>query len=89
MASLRLHLVECSPALKTLQYQNLKCTTEDAADGDPGERCISTLSGSPVSWHAMLDQVPTGGKEFLFYDSWFCFCINLYGRMIMEEKCFL
>lgn len=72
-ASLRLHLVECSPALKKLQYQNLKCTTEDAADGDPGTGCISTLTGGPVSWHAMLDQVPTGVPTIViaheFYDA--------------------
>lgn len=67
--SLQLHLVECSPALHKLQYQNLKCTTEDTADGDSGTRCISALAGNPVSWHAMLEQVPTGCKNFLFYDS--------------------
>ncbi|KAH6792065.1 NADH dehydrogenase ubiquinone complex I [Perilla frutescens var. hirtella] len=68
-ASLQLHLVECSPALQKLQYQNLKCTREDAADGD----CISMLSGSPVSWHAMLEQVPTGVPTIIiaheFYDA--------------------
>ncbi|KAI3474822.1 hypothetical protein Pfo_030133 [Paulownia fortunei] len=46
MDSLQIHLVECSPALQKLQYQNLKCMTEDAADGNADERCISTLAGT-------------------------------------------
>ncbi|KAI3452346.1 hypothetical protein Pfo_009011 [Paulownia fortunei] len=73
MDSLQIHLVECSPALQKLQYQNLKCMTEDAADGNADERCISTLAGTPVSWHAMLEQVPTGLPTIIiaheFYDA--------------------
>ncbi|XP_042023268.1 protein arginine methyltransferase NDUFAF7 homolog, mitochondrial-like isoform X1 [Salvia splendens] len=72
-ASLALHLVECSPALQKLQYQKLKCTTEETVDGDSGTRHISTLAGNPVSWHAMLEQVPTGLPTIViaheFYDA--------------------
>lgn len=78
-----MHLVECSPSLQKLQYQNLKCKEGDEADGDPGTKCMSMLTGSPVSWHATLDQVPTGGKDFLLYDS------SLYCMMVREEKYFL
>ncbi|KAL8471512.1 hypothetical protein ACS0TY_028325 [Phlomoides rotata] len=71
--SLQINLVECSPALQKLQFQNLKCTTEDAADGNANERCISMLGGTPVSWHATLEQVPTGLPTIIiaheFYDA--------------------
>ncbi|KAK6128351.1 hypothetical protein DH2020_037905 [Rehmannia glutinosa] len=62
--SLQIHMVECSPALQKLQYQNLKCMTEDGTDGNAEKRCISTLAGSPVSWHATLEQ-PTPATLYL------------------------
>ncbi|KAL3640155.1 hypothetical protein CASFOL_011858 [Castilleja foliolosa] len=68
--SLEIHLVECSPALQKLQYQNLNCTTED---GTAEKRCFSTLGGTNVSWHPTLDQVPTGLPTIIiaheFYDA--------------------
>ncbi|KAI3462957.1 hypothetical protein Pfo_019620 [Paulownia fortunei] len=71
--SLQIHMVECSPALQKLQYQNLKCMTDDGADGNAEKRCISTLAGTPVSWHATLEQVPTGLPTIIiaheFYDA--------------------
>ncbi|CAA3012497.1 NADH dehydrogenase [ubiquinone] complex I, assembly factor 7 [Olea europaea subsp. europaea] len=57
--SLHIHMIECSPALQKLQYENLKCATEDGADENE-KRINSTIAESPVSWHAMLEQVPTG-----------------------------
>ncbi|CAL5367947.1 unnamed protein product [Camellia sinensis] len=54
--SLHIHMVECSPTLQKLQYENLKCVDED----HPEKRSISTLARTPVSWHATLEQVPTG-----------------------------
>ncbi|KAL2499988.1 Protein of unknown function (DUF185) [Abeliophyllum distichum] len=60
MNSLQIHMVECSPALQKLQYENLKCMTEDGADGNKEKRINSTLAETPVSWHATLEQVPTG-----------------------------
>ncbi|XP_051115534.1 uncharacterized protein LOC127240743 isoform X2 [Andrographis paniculata] len=71
---LNIHLVECSPALQKLQYEKLKCTTEASSDGSGAEtRCISGLSGTPVSWHATLEQVPTGLPTIIiaheFYDA--------------------
>ncbi|GFP90353.1 NADH dehydrogenase [ubiquinone] complex i assembly factor 7 [Phtheirospermum japonicum] len=68
--SLEIHMVECSPALQKLQYQNLKCTTED---GTAEKRCFSTLAGTHISWHATLEQVPTGLPTIIiaheFYDA--------------------
>ncbi|CAA3005812.1 NADH dehydrogenase [ubiquinone] complex I, assembly factor 7 [Olea europaea subsp. europaea] len=58
--SLHIHMVECSPTLQELQYQNLKCITEDSADGNEKKGINSTITGSSVSWHASLEQVPTG-----------------------------
>lgn len=63
--ALQIHMVECSPALQKLQYQNLMCVTEDVADQNAKKRTISTLAATPVSWHAMFEQVPTGCKEVL------------------------
>ncbi|KAL3833223.1 hypothetical protein ACJIZ3_007959 [Penstemon smallii] len=71
--SLQIHMVECSPALQKIQYENLRCTTEYNADENTQKRCISTLAGTPVSWHAMLEQVPTGLPTIIigheFYDA--------------------
>ncbi|KAL0285498.1 UNVERIFIED_CONTAM: protein arginine methyltransferase NDUFAF7, mitochondrial, partial [Sesamum angustifolium] len=71
--SLQLHMVECSPALQKLQYQNLKCLTEDSTNGNTEKRCISTIAGTPVSWHTTLEQVPTGFPTIIiaheFYDA--------------------
>ncbi|KAL5722591.1 hypothetical protein ACHQM5_006097 [Ranunculus cassubicifolius] len=68
--SLRIHMVECSPALRKIQYETLKCVDEGVAEGDGEKRTVSTFVGATVSWHATLDQVPTGvpsiiiGHEF-------------------------
>ncbi|KAL0395659.1 UNVERIFIED_CONTAM: protein arginine methyltransferase NDUFAF7, mitochondrial [Sesamum calycinum] len=71
--SLQLHMVECSPALQKIQYQNLKCLTEDGTNGNTEKRCISTIAGTPVSWHTTLEQVPTGFPTIIiaheFYDA--------------------
>lgn len=58
--SLQIHMVECSPALQKLQYQNLKCKDEDNIGRDDDKRTTSMLAGLPVSWHATLEQVPSG-----------------------------
>lgn len=63
--SLQIHMVECSPTLQKLQYQNLKCINKNDADGDAEEQIISRLTGTSVSWHATLEQVPAGGKKLL------------------------
>lgn len=64
--SLHIHLVECSPALQKLQYQNLKCMDEESAGENIEKRIISTLAETPVSWHAALEQVPSGSMELSF-----------------------
>lgn len=68
--SLHIHMVECSPTLKKIQQHSLKCISE--ADGIVDEQ-ISTLAGNPVSWHATLEQVPTGLPTIIiaheFYDA--------------------
>ncbi|XP_015879377.1 uncharacterized protein LOC107415552 isoform X2 [Ziziphus jujuba] len=71
--SLHLHLVECSPTLQKLQHQNLKCVDEDHMADNVGKRTISTLAGTPVSWHSALEQVPSGLPTIIiaheFYDA--------------------
>ncbi|TQD86918.1 hypothetical protein C1H46_027535 [Malus baccata] len=68
--SLHVHMVECSPALQKLQYQKLECADEEVSDG---KRTISALAKTPVSWHATLEDVPTGLPSTIiaheFYDA--------------------
>lgn len=54
--------MECSPALQKLQHLNLKCVDEDNAADTTDKKTISSLAGTPVSWHATLEQVPSGCK---------------------------
>lgn len=56
-------MVECSPTLRKLQHSNLKCIEEENISQDVGHRTISTLAGTPVTWHAALEQVPSGCKD--------------------------
>ncbi|KAL4376519.1 hypothetical protein GQ457_02G019670 [Hibiscus cannabinus] len=71
--SLHIHMVECSPALQKLQHQRLKCMDEDGTAEGVDKRSRSTLTGTPVSWHATLEQVPTGLPTIIvaheFYDA--------------------
>ncbi|KAM3363878.1 protein arginine methyltransferase NDUFAF7, mitochondrial [Capsicum galapagoense] len=71
--SLHIHMVECSPTLKKLQYRNLKCINKNDTDGDAEEHIISRLTGTSVSWHATLEQVPAGTPTIIiaheFYDA--------------------
>ncbi|KAF4376644.1 hypothetical protein F8388_025515 [Cannabis sativa] len=70
--SLHVHLVECSPTLQKLQHENLKCVDEDITD-QVDKRTVSTLAQTPVSWHAALEQVPSGVPTIIiaheFYDA--------------------
>ncbi|AEE77479.1 NADH dehydrogenase ubiquinone complex I, assembly factor-like protein (DUF185) [Arabidopsis thaliana] len=67
--SLHIHLVECSPALQKLQHQNLKCTDESSSE----KKAVSSLAGTPVHWHATLQEVPSGVPTLIiaheFYDA--------------------
>ncbi|KAK9067245.1 hypothetical protein SSX86_014571 [Deinandra increscens subsp. villosa] len=54
--SINIHMVEVSPALKKIQKITLKCNNEDGAD----ENTATTLTGTPISWHSTLEEVPTG-----------------------------
>ncbi|XP_076954226.1 uncharacterized protein LOC143628553 [Bidens hawaiensis] len=54
--SINIHMIEVSPALKKIQKSTLKCNNEDGAD----ENTATTLTGTPVSWHSTLEEVPTG-----------------------------
>ncbi|OMO77413.1 putative S-adenosyl-L-methionine-dependent methyltransferase MidA protein [Corchorus olitorius] len=71
--SLHIHMVECSPALQKLQYHNLKCVDEYNTSENVEKRITSTLAGAPVSWHAALEQVPSGLPTIIiaheFYDA--------------------
>ena len=53
-------MVECSPMLQKLQHHNLKCFDEDDNSDGVEKRTVSMLAGTPVSWHALLEQVPSG-----------------------------
>ncbi|KAL6550312.1 hypothetical protein OROMI_020800 [Orobanche minor] len=48
------------PALKKIQKKTLKCDDEDGVDTDADKNTASTLTGTPVSWHSTLEEVPTG-----------------------------
>ncbi|WZZ01637.1 hypothetical protein YC2023_073965 [Brassica napus] len=67
--SLHIHLVECSPALQKIQHQNLKCTDESSSE----KKAVSSLAGTPVHWHATLEEVPSGVPTIIiaheFYDA--------------------
>ncbi|CAN7043709.1 unnamed protein product [Brassica rapa subsp. trilocularis] len=58
-----------SPALQKLQHQNLKCTDESSLE----KKAISSLAGTPVHWHATLEEVPSGLPTIIiaheFYDA--------------------
>ncbi|MBA0814372.1 hypothetical protein Gohar_020204, partial [Gossypium harknessii] len=71
--SLHIHMVECSPVLQKLQHQSLKCMDEENTSEGVDKRSLSTLAGTPVSWHATLEQVPFGLPTIIiaheFYDA--------------------
>jgi NADH dehydrogenase [ubiquinone] 1 alpha subcomplex assembly factor 7 len=46
--------------LQKLQHHNLKWLDEDDNGDGVEKRTISTLAGTLVSWHALLEQVPSG-----------------------------
>lgn len=69
---LSVHFVECSPALRKIQRETLKCipkggeelkSTKDVEDSDLGKEQISQISGASVCWHFDLEQVPRGGSS--------------------------
>lgn len=60
-------MVECSPTLRKVQYDNLKCTDEAVNEEDHTKRTISMLSGAPISWHSTLEEVPSGCMVFLIH----------------------
>ncbi|CAN8255456.1 unnamed protein product [Cochlearia groenlandica] len=65
--SLDIHLVECSPALQKLQHQNLKCTDESGSE----KKDISSIAGTPVYWHATLEEVPSGVPTIIIAHEFF------------------
>ncbi|GAB2280944.1 hypothetical protein Dimus_015561 [Dionaea muscipula] len=71
--SLHIRLVECSPTLQKLQHKNLKCVDEDSIGANAECNTISTLAGTPVTWHPVLDEVPSGVPTIIiaheFYDA--------------------
>ncbi|XP_052198121.1 uncharacterized protein LOC127805005 [Diospyros lotus] len=71
--SMHIHMVECSPTLQKVQYSNLQCVDEDISNMNIEKRTISTLVGTPISWHATLEEVPTGVPTIIiaheFYDA--------------------
>ncbi|XP_038987206.1 protein arginine methyltransferase NDUFAF7, mitochondrial [Phoenix dactylifera] len=69
--SLHIHMVECSPTLQKLQYSALKCVDETMNEDGSTKRTISMLSGSPVSWHSTLEQVPLGCQTIIIAHEFF------------------
>ncbi|KAI4351590.1 hypothetical protein L6164_005936 [Bauhinia variegata] len=69
--SLHVHLVECSPALQKLQHQNLKCIDQDNSAETTNKRTVSSLAGTPVSWHAALEQVPSALPSIIIAHEFF------------------
>ncbi|GJV58789.1 protein arginine methyltransferase NDUFAF7, mitochondrial [Tanacetum coccineum] len=69
--SLHLHMIEVSPALKKIQKKTLRCDNEDGADTDADEDTASTLTGTPVSWHSTLEEVPTGVPTIIIAHEFF------------------
>ncbi|CAH9091962.1 unnamed protein product [Cuscuta epithymum] len=71
--ALHLHLVECSPALQKLQYCALKCQSKNDVARNVEEHITSSFTGAQVSWHATIEQVPTGSPTIIiaheFYDA--------------------
>ncbi|KAK9107761.1 hypothetical protein Syun_023772 [Stephania yunnanensis] len=71
--SLHAHMVECSPALRDLQYKTLKCAPEDVRSDSGDKRVMSQFSNVPISWHSTLEQVPSGLPTIIigheFYDA--------------------
>lgn len=60
---LSVHLVECSPALRKIQRETLKCVPKGGEGAKSSEEDqISEISGASVCWHFDLEQVPRGGK---------------------------
>ncbi|KAL0669201.1 hypothetical protein Bca4012_031905 [Brassica carinata] len=49
-----------NPALQKRQHQNLKCTDESSSE----KKAISSLAGTPVHWHATLEE-PTPAALYL------------------------
>lgn len=66
---LSVHFVECSPALRKLQRETLKCVPkgEEDPNSDSGSEQISQISGASVNWHFDLEQVPRGGTDLLHF----------------------
>ncbi|WZZ81199.1 hypothetical protein YC2023_101771 [Brassica napus] len=51
-----------NPALQKLQHQDLKCTDESSSE----KKAISSLAGTPVHWHATLEEAPSGGMHVCY-----------------------
>ncbi|KAJ4749811.1 hypothetical protein LUZ62_084216 [Rhynchospora pubera] len=69
--SLHIHLVECSPVLQKIQYEKLKCTDESIDEESGTKSAVSAVTGTPVAWHASLDQVPSGSPMIIIAHEFF------------------
>ncbi|KAI3364610.1 hypothetical protein L3Q82_011390 [Scortum barcoo] len=81
-ASVSLHLVEVSPALSSLQAQNLTGNQNREADteDEPVYRRGETAAGLPVSWYRRLDDVPAGFSIFLAHEFFDALPIHKFQR---------
>lgn len=52
--------------LRYRKLSNTTCLDEDDASDGVEKRTLSILAATPVSWHALLEQVPSGFMELSF-----------------------
>ncbi|KAL9257021.1 arginine methyltransferase NDUFAF7 homolog, mitochondrial-like protein [Drosera capensis] len=69
--SLHIRLVECSPTLQRIQRKNLKCVDGDSNTENADTETISSIAGTPVSWHPVLDEVPSGVPTIIIAHEFF------------------
>ncbi|MCO5596812.1 hypothetical protein L7F22_050882 [Adiantum nelumboides] len=82
--AISVHLVECSPTLRTIQQKTLRVSMEEqhqsptTTENSPAEamagaskRMTSTLFNSNITWHADLEQVPCGVPTIIIAHEFF------------------
>jgi NADH dehydrogenase [ubiquinone] 1 alpha subcomplex assembly factor 7 len=60
--------------LQKVQYEKLKCIDESTDQESGTNAAVSAITNTPITWHASLDQVPSGCmRSFLIFDFSFIF----------------
>lgn len=83
-------MVEVSPALKKIQKTTLKCNNKGGADTNADENTATTLTGTRVSWHSTLDEVPTGCKDASTLTMLLLFRLTFFPiSLFLQISCFI